>query len=78
MRTMYTASRLMANPCAMWHPRFDTGALVGYWEQDDVGEEICSGTIPDGASAEYTLTDVEQLCTPDGGPLSSVDAGDGG
>jgi hypothetical protein len=56
----------------------DTGALVGYWEQDDVGEEICSGTIPDGASAEYTLTEVEQLCTPDGGPLSSVDAGDGG
>jgi hypothetical protein len=56
----------------------NTGALVGYWEQDDVGQVICSGTIPQGASAEFGVTRTEELCTPDGGPLGIIDAGDAG
>jgi hypothetical protein len=62
-----------------------TGELIGYWEMDDVGMEVCSGTIPlfpfldpEDFTGINQLTNVEPLCLPDGGPLSALDAGDAG
>lgn len=47
-----------------------SGALLGYWEQDDTGHEGCSGTVPEGVDsfADPSLTDAVTLCAPDGGP----------
>ncbi len=53
-----------------------TGELVGYWEMNDTGEEVCSGTVLRTSLSEAPLDEVEALCARDGGPLAV--AADGG
>lgn len=47
----------------------DSGELVGIWEEDYVGQQRCSGTVPTNQSyADDLLRDIESLCDPaDGG-----------
>ncbi|HTM46042.1 MAG TPA: hypothetical protein VL137_13870 [Polyangiaceae bacterium] len=42
----------------------NSGALVGTWEQDDLGYQGCSGTIPKGQYADDFLTGQGSLCGP--------------